>query len=617
MFNYFSTMKYNFIKKGFFLLLFVITGPFSFSQDYWQQRANYQMQIKFDDKAHQFTGSQTLKYFNNSPDTLKKVYYHLYFNAFQPGSMMDVRSRTIEDPDSRIGSRIEKLDKSEIGYHKINSLTQNGQPLSFQVEGTVLEVQLAEPLLPRSQAIFEMTFNSQVPVQIRRSGRNSAEGIDYSMAQWFPKMAAYDERGWHAHPYIGREFYAPFGDYEVTITIDKKFILAGTGVLQNPNDIGYGYEEEGTRVKRKGKSLTWKFKAENVHDFVWTADPDYTHKKVNLENGPTLHFFYQAGDDTKEWEKLPSYTEKAMEFLQANVGPYPHPQFSVIQGGDGGMEYPMATLISGARDLGSLVGVTIHELSHNWFQGLFATNESYYGWMDEGMTEYFEELAKASIYNNTSYPHLRHFQVYAYLAKSGKEEPLSTHSDHYVTNTAYELGAYYKGAVAIAQMNYLVGPSVAAKAIRRYYRDWSFKHPDANDWLRTYEKESGLELDWYLDHWVNTTHFIDYGISEVAEESGKVNVTMERVGHMPMPMDVYVTFKDGTKKIYYAPLAIMRGEKINDSGLERVVLPDWQWTHPTYQFIIDAPLSSIQSIIIDETGYLADINRNNNRWDAK
>ncbi len=611
-------MKYNFIKKGFFPLLFVVTGHFSLAQDYWQQRVEYKMDIDFDVQNHQYQGTQSIKYTNNSPDTLYNVFYHLYFNAFQPESMMDVRSRTIEDPDGRVRDRIQKLDNSQVGYHKVGKLEQDGSAVDFIIEGTVIEVELAKPIPPGEETTLNMTFESQVPVQIRRSGRNNAEGIDYSMAQWFPKLAEYDERGWHAHPYIGREFYAPWGDYEVNLTIDKNYIVAATGVLQNADEIGYGYQENGIEGKRKGKTLTWKFKAENVHDFVWAADPDYKHVIANVPGGPVLHFFYQETPETKEWEKLPELTIKAFQYIEKNFGEYPFPHYSIIQGGDGGMEYPMATLITGHRSLRSLVGVTVHEALHSWYQGLLATNESYFAWMDEGYTSYATSLTMAHVFdgevdwfNNGSYG------GYFALAKSGKEEPMSTHSDQYETNFAYGRAAYSKGAVSIAQLGYIIGEEARNKALLRYFNEWKFKHPDLNDFVRVAEKTSGLELDWYYDYWVNSTKTIDYGVGKVEEFDGNVLVELVREGALPMPMDVVVTFKDGSKKIYYAPLSIMRGEKPNETDAERVILPDWKWTHPSYNFQIEGNLDNIQSIEIDDTGLLADINRQNNKWTNK
>lgn len=572
------------------------------------------MDIDFDVSEHQFSGKQTLNYVNNSPDTLRRIFYHLYFNAFQPNSMMDTRSRSISDPDRRVQDRISQLSDSEIGYQKVLSLTQNGTPVKYKVEGTVLEVELAEAILPEAITTFNMEFEGQVPIQIRRSGRNNAEGIDYSMAQWYPKVAEYDERGWHAHPYIGREFFAPWGDFEVNITIDKAYVVAATGVLQNPSEIGYGYEDEGVEVKRKGKKLTWRFRAKNVHDFVWAADPDYTHTTAMVDGGPELHFFYQKEEKTSAWEELPALAVKAFEFIQENYGKYPYPNYSVIQGGDGGMEYPMATLITGNRNLRSLIGVTVHEALHSWYQGLLATNESYYAWMDEGFTSYATAETTSSILQGSERTQERNYNRYISLAKSGIEEPLSTHSDHFQTNRAYGRASYNKGAVALAQMNYIIGKETTARALKRYYYKWRFKHPDANDWIRVFEKESGLELDWYLDYWVNTTHTIDYGVDSVISTEGKTKVQLQKIGKMPMPVDVTVTYKDGTKKLYYISLTIMRGEKAPEGNIERVILPDWPWTHATYEFEIDTPTKNVSSIEIDDSGYMADIDRTNNIW---
>ncbi|MGB5273160.1 MAG: M1 family peptidase, partial [Flavobacteriaceae bacterium] len=250
---------------------------------YWQQHVDYTMEVTMDVESFRYNGTQKLVYTNNSPDTLERVYYHLYFNAFQPGSEMDVRLQQIADPDSRMTtkdkkSRIAGLTETEIGYLHATSLKQDGAPVSAVEEGTVLVVDLAQPIPPGGKTTFEMTFNGQVPVQIRRSGRNNAEGVALSMSQWYPKLAEYDFEGWHADPYIAREFHGVWGDFDVKLTLDKNYVVGGSGYLQNPQEIGHGYEAPGTKVaKTKGKTLTWHFKAPMVHDFMWAADPEYLH----------------------------------------------------------------------------------------------------------------------------------------------------------------------------------------------------------------------------------------------------------------------------------------------------------------------------------------------------
>ncbi|MEO0404647.1 MAG: M1 family metallopeptidase, partial [Bacteroidota bacterium] len=340
-------------------------------QQRWQQKVSYKMDIEMDVDQHQYHGKQELVYTNNSPEVLDKVFYHLYFNAFQPGSMMDVRSRTIVDPDSRVGDRIVHLTESEQGWIKVNSLKINGKRQDYIVEGTILEVPLRKPIQPGETVTFDMDWDAQVPLQVRRSGWNNKEGIEFSMSQWYPKISEYDYEGWHSNPYVGREFHGVWGDFEVNITLPSNYVIAGTGELQNPDEIGYGYSDA---VESPVKSKpTWKFLAKNVIDFVWAADPDYIQRTAQVENGPLLRFFFQPNEEYNEaWDRLPEFATKAFGLLSENFGQYPYSQYSIIQGGDGGMEYPMATLITGNRSLRSLVGVTVHEAAHSWYQGVLA-----------------------------------------------------------------------------------------------------------------------------------------------------------------------------------------------------------------------------------------------------
>lgn len=608
----------NIVNKPFIgLFLFVITGTAAFAQTgRFQQSVDYKMEVDMNVTTNQYSGTQILKYTNNSPDTLYKVFYHLYFNAFQPGSMMDERSRSISDPDRRVGDRINALSPSEIGYLHVNSLTMDGMKVDFEEVETILEVTLPKPILPHSEVEFNMSFVGQVPIQIRRSGRDSSEGVRYSMSQWYPKMANYDEQGWHSNPYIGREFYGIWGDFDVKITIDKSYTLGGTGYLQNPNQIGHGYEDKGVTVpKPTGETLTWHFKAPMVHDFMWAADPKYRHEKVEMENGITVHHLFIPTEETTEnWEKLKEYTPKAINFLSEHFGQYPYKQFSVIQGGDGGMEYAMSTLITGGRNLRGLVGVMAHELAHSWFHGVLATNESLYPWMDEGFTSYASSLTMSEIYSPSENPLAGSYSGYYRLVKSGKEEPMSTHSDHYHTNSAYSSAAYSKGAVFLEQMGYIIGADVRDRGMHRYWNTWKFKHPNANDLIRVMEKESGLELDWYKEYFVYTTKTINYGIKEVNPQGDQTDIILERIGLMPMPIDLVITYKDGSQEMVYLPLAIMRGEKAPEAGApNRILTEDWPWTNISKKITIDRKMNSIKSIEIDPSKRLADVEQENNK----
>ena len=580
----------------------------SSDSSYWQQAVDYTMDIDFDIDTYQYKGKQKLVYTNNSPDVLDKVFYHLYFNAFQPGSQMDVRSRTIRDPDRRVRDRISKLEPNEIGYIKVNSLKQNGSAVSFETVGTILEVVLNSPIKPGESVTFEMDFDAQVPVQIRRSGRNSKEGVALSMAQWYPKLAEYDFEGWHTPPYIGREFHGVWGDFDVTIHLDRNYTIGGSGYLQNPQEVGHGYEDKTKPLNvPKGDKLTWHFKAPNVHDFMWGADNEYNHDIFKMENGIDLHFFYKKTLEEKylkNWKELQPKTAELMTYFSENIGPYPYKQYSVVQGGDGGMEYAMSTLVTGRRSFGSLFGVTAHELAHTWFQFLLATNESLHPWMDEGFTSYISNKAENKILNeNKSNPHTGSYRGYRTIVSRGYEESLSTHADRYNTNWAYGTASYSKGNIFLSQLEYVIGSDNVANGLKKYFADFSFKHPTPNDIKRSMEKVSGLHLDWYLNEWTQSTHTIDYAVKSV---EGKT-ITLERIGQMPMPIDLEVTYEDGTTESFNIAIEMMRGNKPTSA----TILKDWGWAYPTYSIETS---KNVKAVVIDKSGLMADIDLSNNRF---
>ncbi len=619
------------MKKLLILFFFTYLG---YSQNnpnpgYWQQHADYKMELDMNVENYQYKGKQELVYTNNSPDTLKKVFYHLYFNAFQPGSAMDARLQSITDPDKRMvksfksgtkeitESKIKSLKPNEIGYLRISDFTQNGKSCQTKLTGTILEVTLNEPILPDNSqcTVFKLNFEGQVPKMVRRSGRNSAEGIALSMAQWYPKMAEYDFEGWHTDPYIGREFHGVWGNFDVKITIDKNYTLGGTGYLKNNNEIGHGYQDDDVIVKHKKrtKKLTWHFVAPNVHDFTWAADANYIHDKITGPNNVTLHFLYKNNPEIIEnWKKLQPKTVELLQYFNKNIGEYPYNQYSVIQGGDGGMEYGMCTLITGERSFGSLVGVTAHELAHSWFQFLLATNESKHEWMDEGFTSFISDLAMNEILppktGKLDNPFQGAYASYRYLVKSGKEQPLSTHADRYDYNMAYGINAYSKGEIFLSQLGYIIGQENLMKTLKRYYNDYKFTHPTPNDFKRTAEKVSGANLDWYLLDWTQTTNTIDYAVKSVADTT----ITLERIGRMPMPIEVYVVYEDDSQETFYIPNTLMRWEKTNSFPVESTLLDSWDWAYPTFSF--DAK-KNIKKVIIDSSGLIADVNLENNVWE--
>jgi len=662
--------------RGFLLVCFFLTGIFAGAQPgRWQQHVKYTMEVNTDVVTNRFSGKQKLVYTNNSPDTLARVFYHLYWNAFQPNSMMDNRSRVLgqtevngrADWDGRVRDRILNLQPDEIGYQKVKWIKMNGVTQTTKLHETILEVVLDKPILPKSSVTFDLEFEAQVPLQIRRSGRDNAEGVRYSMSQWYPKICEYDYEGWHPTPYVAREFYGVWGDYDVKITIDKKYLVAATGYLQNPAQIGFGYETPGTKViQPAGNTLTWIFTAPNVHDFVWAADPEYKHTSKTVRDGMVLHAFYKISPEAltkqynnfsarqkqqygnsadnfinnyrEEWETIVEKAAKVLPFMDKNFGKYPYKQYSFIQGGDGGMEYPMATLLKGAG-----TGVFFHEWMHSWYQMMMGTNESEYAWMDEGFTTYAEDIVTRFFYGKSTLDNYKEalqrnpgdknltdavniipedegdaYLSYFKLAKSGFEEPLTTHADHFNTNYGYSTAAYSKGALFMAQLGYIVGAATRDKILLNYYDQWRFKHPNVNDFIQVAEKTSGIKLDWYREYFVNTTKTIDYGIDSLWEEGGKTKIRLANKGKMPMPVDVQLTFKDGTKELHYVPMNLMFGAKeAEDAAIPRKVYDEWNWTNPFYIIESNRKLSDITIAEIDASHRMADTNRKDNKLELK
>jgi hypothetical protein len=607
-----------------FVAILAVVNVFA-QPDRWQQRISYQIDVNMNVQTNRFNGTEKIDYWNNSPDTLTRVFFHTYWNAFQPNSSMDVRSRElgktqlgndrrtgepIYDWDSRVKDRISKLQPNEIGYQKVQFVKINGKTQQLVEHETILEVKLDKPILPRSKISMDVSFEAQVPLQIRRSGRDNAEGIRYSMSQWYPKVVEYDYQGWNANQYIAREFYGVWGDYHVNINIDKNYLVAASGTLENANQVGFGYETDGTKVTRPaGDNLKWSFDAKNVHDFVWAADPNYKLIKRQPKDGPLLYIVYKKVDSLETlWQRVADTVELAYPFIAKTFGKYPYKNYSFIQGGDGGMEYPMATLIKNAS-----VGTALHEWMHSWYQMMMGTNESLYPWMDEGFTSYAESRVTAWMRDSKRFAQQASYRSYFDLVKSGREEPASTHSDHYNTNYAYSNAAYSKGAVFMTQLGYIVGDKTLDKIILEYYNQWRFKHPNPNDFIRVAEKLSGMELDWYKEYWINSTKTIDYGLGNIEENAGKAMITLKRVGLMPMPVDVLVTYKDGTKEMYNIPLNMMYGVKPKETEYSTIVLPEWRWTHPEYQFPLTRGVKDIKEIEIDPSMRLADVSRTNNK----
>jgi hypothetical protein len=609
-------------KSALWVALFALLPTAAWSQSgYWQNHVDYTLNIALEPKDHSFTGWERLKYTNNSPDTLREVYYHLYFNAFQPESMMDVRSRTISDPDGRVKDRISKLRPEEVGRQTVSNLKQNGVDLYFETQNTVLRAVLAQPLLPGQSTELTLGFSGQVPVQIRRSGRNNKEGVDYSMAQWYPKLAVYDRHGWHPDPYVGREFYGDFGTFEVNIGLPATYVVGATGV-EVPAIVNEPIPSKGRKANKEVR--WWRFVAENVHDFVWAADPEFVHKKVQIPNGPLLQFYHLPdAKSRKHWDQLAQDAPLFFAFMAEKFGPYAYPQFSVIQGGDGGMEYPMATLMLAQGDsYEGFLGLFAHETCHAWFHGMLGTNEQAYSWMDEGFATFAEdEVMNVLTRKMELNPHTGSLRGYLALRKKGVQEPLTTPADLYDVNFAYSVASYSMGSLFLVQLRNIVGEDAFWATMRAYYEHWKFKHPEPSDFIRLAERKSGMELDWYLALWIGSTKGIDYAVEGIQRQGAvATGVTLRRVGNFPMPFDVEVHTAYGAVYTYHVPLSLAQKQPENRKSAGGRAIPTvvtaWDWTHPTYTFPVGVASEQITRVVVDPHQWMADVDRKNNIWMA-
>lgn len=614
----------QFIRRGFFFTSFLFVSLCTSAQSSSQiicnsrnwQYVSYEMNIDFNAREHHFAGYQKVVYGNTSQDTLKNIFYHLFYNAFQPGSAMQNRALNIRDQDV-YGLEIKNLKPGEIGYEKIDSVKIDGIIQPFTINRTILKISPLKPIAPKDTITIQLWFKSQVPKAILRTGRDNKEGVQFTMTQWYPKVAAYDRAGWHTDQYIHREFYGPFADFDIAIKINKDFKLAATGILQPAKEINPNRQL--LSAGDSTKFQLWHFVAKKVHDFAWAADTSYKEITTMPRPGLQFHFYYKPETaSVEDWEKMPDDVKGVFEWMEHKVGTYPYPQYSLVQGGTGGTEYPMLSMIMGRRPKSNgliksfpIFTVAIHEIMHNWWYSVVANDENRNPWLDEGFALFFQyeyqdylngpDSSKKSI--EESYERLLP------PARLHSLEPMTTPSDYYDANWGYTSSAYHKGAIFLNQLRFIIGEDLFWKGIKKYYSDWSFGHPDGDDFIHCMEQSSGIQLKWYLDLWTKTTKYIDYAIDSVKKKGNKTEITLLQNGTMPMPLDIKIFLKNGTQVNYNIPLVAMCGSK-SEKGL--VIADAWSWTDPKYKLLIPVEYDLIKSIEIDPLHVLFDLNRKNN-----
>ena len=609
----------------FYLFSFIFSLSSAQQNAYYQQSAKYKMDIDVDAENFTYQGKQTLTYTNNSPDELKVVYFHLYWNAFKAGSMMDQRvGGQGKNGDSRLQkdgiSRLASIPKTEEGAQNIHWIKQNGKDLKFEIQETIMKVELATPIKPNSSTTFTMDWDAVIPMQIRRSGRNNREGIDMTVTQWYPKIAEYDYDGWATFDYVGREFHAPFSDFEVNIKIDKNYVIGAGGILENPLEVK-GYDEKATIKTDDKNKATWKWSAKNMLDFAWAADKDYTVENFTVLDGPKVYYVYQKSDKTKLWSDSKPYITQFFQLMNATFGRYTYPTYSFIQGGDGGMEYGMCTMMLGeANSLEGLLGLMVHEGGHSWNQQIMAYNESMRPWMDEGFTSYYENLVMHQILPPkvaTANPFVGTLNAYRNFVKRGIEEPAVWFGDHHDNGGAYSFASYVKGELFLVQLGYIMGEQNLSVTMKEFYNTWKLKHPTDRDLMHIAQKVSGMDLKWFQNYWINTTKTIDYGIKEVKYDANSTTVTLVNNGNIPMPIDFSILTKDKKVINYQIPLNMTHVWKKKDIYGDFTTLNYWPWTQQEYTFTIPYNKSQISTLGIDFSQRLADVNMADNMVEIK
>lgn len=620
---------------------------------YWQQDVYYRIEASLDDSTDIITGKEELTYWNNSPDTLYFIYFNLYQNAFQPGSYLDKLQQ-----ENDVHPNYGKYEKNKQGT-LIDEMSSNGVELKTELDNTILKVFLEKPLPPNASQNFSVrfrTFYDSGSTRRRMKKYKVSGATHYNGCQWYPKLCVYDRKsGWNTDQHMNREFYGDFGTFDVNLTFPAKYILEATGVLQNENEVLpdtlkkqldiYNFKdkkwgEKPTVVLKhaKGETKTWKYHAENVHDFAFTADPTYRiHDTIiypGRKNGEGVRCVAIVQEPhAAGWQNAADYLAKIISVFSRDFGVFEYPKIVVADAADG-MEYPMLTL-DGGRDK-EYRGLLVHEVAHNWFYGMIGNNETYRAMLDEGFTQFLTawgleaidgdtvayDLGKNKYYNHFFEPvNVRDSKVYySYLSDAIRynDEPLNTHSDGF--NGALGQGGgyrhvYAKTSAMLYSLQYVLGDSLFSAAMKNYVAQWKFAHPYPEDFRNSISHFTHADLNWFFDQWMETTKNIDYkvGCIKKTKTADEYTIKFRRKGRMQMPIDFRVISKQDSVYDFYIPNTWFEKSEIRDQKSE--ILPKWYgWDklQPTYTATVKIP-GGIKNVVIDPSERMADINMLNNR----
>jgi hypothetical protein len=584
------------------------TGSGQPGPEYWQQRVDYAIEAGLDPATQMITGSETITYGNHSPDTLYFLWVQLDQNLFAPGS----RGAQVFPEESRFGG-----GGFEGGY-TISRVAADGRELETRIDDTLMRVDLARPLPPGGTMTFSIDWNFHVPEQ--GADRMGRDGDLYLLAQWYPRLAVYDDvNGWNTMPYLGQgEFYLEYGDFTVSLTVPATYVVGATGTLENPEEVLTATQRERLGAARQGDevvhvltsaeladpavarprtsgTLTWRFRAENVRDFAWTASPGFVWDATSADD-ILIHALYRPA--ATAWQEAAAMTRHSIEFYSNYVGEYPYPTATAVEGPVLGMEYPMVVFVAGEQDREALFDVLDHEWGHMWFPMIVGTDERRYAWMDEGIDTFINQLSKEA-YFPESEPVLQNVAQYAAAIRIFPEQPVSEEPDRFAAGgLALGIAAYTKPAVMLNALRALAGEDAFDAALARYFQVWSFKHPQPADFYRFIGDELGRDLGTFWYGWIYTTGTNDMAILGVDQNqmSGKwtVTVSVDQRGELLMPARVVARTASGVTDAVTIPAEAFFG---TDRATATLTLPE-----------------RAEAIAVNPGPEWGDINPQNNTW---
>ena len=598
------------------------TGAGTPGPSYWQQRADYTIRATLDTGTHTIAGRETIRYTNHSPDTLRYVWLQVDQNIYRE----DSRGSAINPPGARFagGGFIGGFTIEEFRAARRVGQAVNRVPLATTTNGTMLRAELDRPLAPGGTATFDVAYHFQIPEHgSDRMGREQfPEGWLYESAQWYPRMAVYDDvRGWNTEQYLGQgEFYLEYGDFDFEITVPRSFVVVATGTLLNPvevltttqrtrlaralrsdsttpiiakTEVGQPF----TRPPGKSRTLTWRFSAKNVRDVAWAAAPNFIWDASGWD-GVLIQSVYPP-EANADWQNSTAYARHTIKHYSEKWFRYPYPTAINVAGPVAGMEYPMIVFCGDRSGGRGLFGVTTHELGHQWFPMIVGSNERLYAWMDEGFNTFINIYSGMTFYHDTLQGR-GDARDWARFATTGLDQPAMLPADRVEPRLLGQV-EYTKPATGLYLLRHHILNDTTRfdAAFREYIRRWAFRHPTPADFFRAMEDGLGEDLSWFWRGWFYTTDVVDQAVDSVTalrDSAGAAYaaVFLSSPGALPMPVDLRLSFADGAKAWVRLPVEI------------------WLLRN-RYVYIRPAPTAVVQ-VEIDPQQSFPDVRRDNNVW---